>query len=48
MNYFELAESPSALCMDDSLGYSFSVEMGKQINEMEVLEENRTFRPNGL
>lgn len=46
--YFELPISACALCMNDPLWYTFTVEVGQQINQMEVLQQKRAILPNSL
>lgn len=48
MGYFELTISTCALCMNDTLWYTFAVEMGQQVNQMEVLQQKRAILPNSL
>lgn len=44
---FKVAVSSSSLSMDDSLGDSLSVEMSELVNEVEILEDNRSVGSNG-
>jgi hypothetical protein len=44
---FKVAVGSSSLSMDDSLGNSLSVEMSELVNEVEVLEDNRSVGSNG-
>lgn len=48
MGYFELTISTCALCMNDTLWYTFAVEVGQQVNQMEVLQQKRAILPNSL
>lgn len=34
--------------MNDTLWYTFTVEVGQQINQMEVLQQKRAILPNSL
>ena len=42
MSDLEVAISASAFCMDNSLRNTLAVEMGEKINQVEVLEQQRT------
>lgn len=44
----EFPECSCSFGMDDTLGDTFSVEMGKEVDEMEVLEQDWTVVPDSL
>ena len=48
MSNLELAISSSTLCVDDTLGDTLTVEMGQHVNQMEVLEQERTILADSL
>ena len=48
MCYFEFPISTCTLRMDDTLWYTFAVEVGQQVNQMEVLQQQRAILPHSL
>ena len=39
VRYFKLAICSGSLCVDNSFGYAFAIEMRKEVNEVKVLEK---------
>lgn len=48
MSHDELAKCPCTFSMNHPLRDTFSVEVGKEIEEMEILEEDRSMVANRL
>ena len=46
--YFELSISTRALCMNDTLWYTFAIEVCQQIDQMEILQQQRAILPYSL
>ena len=45
---FKLPISACTLCMNDTLWYTFTVEVGQQINQMKILQQKGAILPNSL
>lgn len=48
MSDSKLSVSTSTLCMNNTLGYALTIEMSEEIDQVKVLEEERTILPNSL
>lgn len=48
MGDFEFAIGPRALCVHDALGDAFAVEVGEEVNQVDVLQEKRAVGADAL